>query len=195
VSARVNGGQVEPWRGRGYRAADLVRLPGLVSWCRLPLAVAFPLAYSHGGHAVALLAAAALTDVIDGWLARRLHQETSTGALLDGVMDKLFAVTVIGTLVLTSTLSWLEVLLLGARELGEGMLIVLALWLRPRPTTSPRSAGLLGKLATGLQFATIGFVVLRRGPRRLAAWATGVCGTLAVAAYFHTEFASVRKSP
>ena len=39
--------------------------------------------------------AAALTDAIDGFLARRLHQETEFGAALDPLADKLIGLTVL----------------------------------------------------------------------------------------------------
>ncbi len=38
---------------------------------------------------------ASLTDFFDGWLARRLHQESAYGAMLDPIADKLLTATVI----------------------------------------------------------------------------------------------------
>jgi len=40
------------------------------------------------GLALGLLLTAALTDALDGWLARRLQLETPLGALLDPIADK-----------------------------------------------------------------------------------------------------------
>jgi cardiolipin synthase len=178
-----------------YRARDLLRAPGLISWCRLPLAALFPFVFRNPAYAIGLLVAAALSDVLDGWVARRFHQQTAVGALLDGAMDKLFAMTALATLVLASSLSLVEALVLSTREIGEGLLIALALWLRPRSTASSRSAVGLGKLATVLQFTAILVVLLRRGPRTACVVAAGGTGALAVATYFRREFAPRPESP
>ena len=50
---------------------------------------------ADAGHwlAALLFAAAAVTDWLDGYLARRLNQTTPFGAFLDPVADKLIVVT------------------------------------------------------------------------------------------------------
>jgi phosphatidylglycerophosphate synthase len=173
-----------------YRARDLVRVPGLLSLCRLPLAVVFPLCVGRPAQALGVLAAAAASDVLDGWYARRFHEETRTGALLDGVMDKVFVLTVLGTLVAVRSITIVEVMLLGARELGELALIATALVLRPRPLGSHRSATLLGKLATALQFATVVLVIVHAPYLGVAVGVTAACGALAAAAYWRGEWAA-----
>jgi phosphatidylglycerophosphate synthase len=49
--------------------------------------------------AFATVGVALLTDVLDGWLARRSRQVTEFGRALDPVADKIFAVGVLGALV------------------------------------------------------------------------------------------------
>lgn len=139
-------------------------------------------------HAIVVLAASGLSDILDGWYARRFHQETATGAALDGVMDKLFALSVLATLVLSRTLSLFEAFVLSAREIGEALLLCVAVFLRPRKADSARSANRLGKLATVLQFTSVIVVILDRGPRALCVYATGTCGALAAIAYGWREF-------
>jgi phosphatidylglycerophosphate synthase len=41
-----------------------------------------------------VLLLAGITDVLDGWVARRWGLVTATGAALDGITDKLFALVV-----------------------------------------------------------------------------------------------------
>ena len=48
--------------------------------------------------ALTLYVAAALTDLIDGWLARRLRQSSAFGAQLDAIVDNLFSVAILGFL-------------------------------------------------------------------------------------------------
>jgi phosphatidylglycerophosphate synthase len=50
--------------------------------------------------ALALYVLAALTDLVDGWLARRLHQSSEFGAQLDAVVDNLFSLAILGFLAL-----------------------------------------------------------------------------------------------
>ncbi|HEX8794917.1 MAG TPA: CDP-alcohol phosphatidyltransferase family protein [Polyangiaceae bacterium] len=175
-----------------YRARDLVRVPGLLSLCRLPLAAVFPFCVGRPALALGVLAAAAASDVLDGWYARRFHQETRTGALLDGVMDKVFVLTVLGTLLVTRSITIIQILLLGARELGELALIATALVLRPRPLGSHRSASFLGKLATVLQFATVVLVIVRAPYVSVAVAVTAACGALAAGAYWRSEWTAPR---
>lgn len=77
--------------------------------------------------ALALFAAAALTDFLDGWLARRLGQESRLGAVLDPIADKAMVATALALLLWVSPLApWLalpaavilfrEVLVSGLRE-------------------------------------------------------------------------------
>jgi phosphatidylglycerophosphate synthase len=172
-----------------YSARDALRLPGLLSLSRLPLAASFPFVFRSSTDAVAVLSLAAVSDVLDGWLARRLGQQTATGAVLDGLMDKLLASVVLLTLVLGRELSVAEAVVLSSREVGELGLVVWALALRPRRAPAPHPANLLGKLATTLQFLTILAVVLRRGPRALLVLSTGLCGAAAVVAYGIRELA------
>jgi CDP-diacylglycerol--glycerol-3-phosphate 3-phosphatidyltransferase len=50
--------------------------------------------------ALGLYVVAALTDLVDGWLARRFQQSSAFGAQLDAVVDNLFSVAILGFLAL-----------------------------------------------------------------------------------------------
>src|SRR5262249_51569745 len=82
-----------------FSPKELLLPPNLVSALRLPLALLFPFAARSKGQALAVLALAGLTDVLDGWLAREKRQVTPTGAVLDPIADKAFALSVVGTLI------------------------------------------------------------------------------------------------
>jgi phosphatidylglycerophosphate synthase len=56
--------------------------------------------------------------MLDGYFARRLNQATPTGAVVDGVLDKLFAAVVVGALLAQGQRSAFAALLLATRELG-----------------------------------------------------------------------------
>ncbi len=167
-------------------SADLVRPPGLLSLSRLPLAVAFVPAAGRPPWAIATLAAAGISDVLDGWVARRLHQESADGAVLDGVMDKVFAATVLVTLIARGAFSPEEVFALGAREIGEAPLVARAM-LRGDLRAGEHGANALGKVTTVLQFTSAVLVLMNARPRGAFIAATGVFGALAAVSYWKRE--------
>lgn len=179
-----------------YRARDLLLFPNLLSAARVPLAVAFPLVVSHRGAALGVLAAAALTDVLDGFLARRWHQATPLGALVDGITDKVFGVSLLGTLVGSHLLSPVLALLLATRELGE---LPLALRLlsskRARRVELDRKANVFGKVATGLEFGTVVAALMGTPHLTILVGVTAVIGGVAAATYWMREIRAARAKP
>lgn len=73
------------------RRSDLTTLPNLVSLARI-VGVLVSVALYLTGHRLASVTIgllACLTDHLDGYLARRLHQETALGAMLDQAADSI----------------------------------------------------------------------------------------------------------
>lgn len=69
--------------------AALRQLPNALSLARLlagPVLIALA-AFQHEGAFSILLVAALITDILDGWLARRLRLQSQLGALLDSAGD------------------------------------------------------------------------------------------------------------
>jgi phosphatidylglycerophosphate synthase len=171
-------------------ARDALRVPNLISALRLPLAVAFPFAVHRPAWALAIMAAAALTDVVDGYVARRFHQVTALGTVVDGVTDKLFATTVVVTLVVSRHLSTMGTLCLLAREILELPLVFWSLWSRAHRNYRKEltSANVLGKGATVLLFLAVAAVLLPDSVARPfelpLVCACGVIGALAAASYW-----------
>lgn len=89
-------------------------VPNLLSGARLALAGVFPFL-----AAVArpwALGAAGLSDLLDGWIARRFRATSWVGGLLDAVADKAFVAAALGTRVVEGHLTWAEAGLLVARD-------------------------------------------------------------------------------
>ncbi|MBK7582724.1 MAG: CDP-alcohol phosphatidyltransferase family protein [Myxococcales bacterium] len=169
-----------------YRAKDLLLVPSLLSLTRVPLAVGFVLALNHPWLELAILAAAGATDVLDGFWARRHGQVTATGAVVDPITDKLFVLTVVGSLIATSRLTPGSVLLLATREIAEAPLV--AWWAlsqaKRRARVEQPMANVPGKLATVLQFITIGMAMFRAPYTAEMIWVTAVAGALAALSYW-----------
>jgi cardiolipin synthase (CMP-forming) len=130
--------------------------------------------------AVGILAAAGLSDWLDGKLARMLNQTSRLGQLLDPAADRLYiAATLIG-LAVRAIIPWWLVGLLAARELAVGA----ALWLlRQQTGYAALQVSLVGKAATlCLMYA---FPLLLLGAHawdaatavRVLGWAFAIWGT------------------
>jgi phosphatidylglycerophosphate synthase len=179
-----------------YHARDLVRVPGLLSLSRIPLAIAFPFVVGRPTLALGVLIGAGLTDLLDGWVARRFHQVTATGAALDPVTDKLFVLTVAITLVATRQLSPLSLLLLSTREAFELPLVLwLALRRARRMRDEPPSTNIAGKVVTALQFATVSVTVVHAPHESLWVGATAMAGAVTALSYWRRALRSLDRTP
>ena len=161
-------------------------LADLVTALRLPLAVAFPLTESHGWQ-LAIVAAAAATDFLDGRLARWLGPSRA-GAVLDPVADKLFMLAAFLTVARHGLLSWWEIVLVLSRDIMAG-LGALGAWLRGRPLALPARAG--GKAVTVCQLLTLVAYIAESPLVRPLAWATAAISVYAIWDYGRVAARSV----
>jgi CDP-diacylglycerol--glycerol-3-phosphate 3-phosphatidyltransferase len=115
----------------------------------------------RGGAATAafvLFVLAALTDYLDGYLARRWRVTTTLGSFLDTTADKLLVSGVLVALVEVGRASaWITVLIVG-REL-----VILGLKGATAADGTVIAPSLLGKLKTTVQFVAIGLAIVRPG--------------------------------
>jgi cardiolipin synthase len=163
-------------------------VPNVLSLTRVPLAGLFPFTVNRPIAALAVLAAAGVSDVLDGWWARSRGQVTTVGAVLDPITDKLFVGAVVVTLVVTGRLGPVAVLCLTTREIGEAPLVA---WLALSPAMRAHrakhaGANLLGKLVTLLQFAcvTVAIAQPKWNVQRGLLAASAVFGVLSAVSYW-----------
>jgi len=174
-------------------ASELVRAPTLLSLARVPLGLAFVVVADEPAAALSVIAASGLTDVLDGWTARRTGHVTSVGAIVDPLTDKWFVACVIGALVAHGKLPPLGVAALMTRELAELPLAVHELHKRAEgaPHLEHPMAVRAGKIATALQFASITAAVLdARALRDVLLGATAIAGVVAGLAYWKRSMAA-----
>jgi CDP-diacylglycerol---glycerol-3-phosphate 3-phosphatidyltransferase len=108
------------WREIGQ---DSLNLPNLLTLTRILLIPVFVVLFVTPDPNRSLLAAivfvvAAVTDMLDGYLARRSGQVTKLGKLLDPIADKLLVLSALILLVNVDRVSALVAILIIARELG-----------------------------------------------------------------------------
>jgi cardiolipin synthase len=112
--------------------------------------------YDHYDWALGVLIAAALSDLLDGVLARYLNQKTELGAYLDPIADKLLLSSSFLLLAMKhKVVWWLTILVLGRDLLMliTAAAILLVVGYRPFPPS------LYGKSTTGVQIIFIFLVV------------------------------------
>lgn len=163
-------------------AADLRRLPNLLSLSRLLLAVLFIPA--ERAARIALICLAGVTDFLDGWLARRTHTATRWGALVDPVADRVFVLVAIVTYVLNGALSVAELLLFLSRDIATALGFFVAR-IAPRLRVVEFKARVPGKIVTVLQLVTLIALAAAAQPMTPFIAAVAVASALAIADYAH----------
>jgi cardiolipin synthase len=128
-------------------------LPNLFTLARLLLApvIVSDILHRRAFAALCLLAIAAATDVIDGYLARHFGAATAAGAFLDPIADKLLLTGVYLALALAGSVPWWLVGVIFARDLfilASAAVALLATKLRAFPPS------VWGKASTFLQILT-----------------------------------------
>jgi len=106
--------------------------PNAVTTVRLaliPVYVWLLFSTSHQLAAGLLLGALGITDWIDGYLARRLHQVTTLGKILDPVADRALVFTAVITVALYGAVPWWFAIATLAREVVVTLAVLLLAWL------------------------------------------------------------------
>ena len=122
-------------------------LPNLLSLLRLagvPLFLWLVLGPEEDAWALVVLMVSGVTDFLDGWLARKLDQQSVLGQILDPVADRLYILAVVVGLALRDIIPWWLALSLPLRDLLLWALVPL---LRTRGY-SALPVHFLGKAAT-----------------------------------------------
>ena len=143
----------EDTEARPIKADDpgFLTLSNLLSLSRVPLGVAF-IAVADPMLMAMLVAVAAATDVLDGFIARVSGTVSHIGLLLDPLCDKLFVLLALSAFLAGSSLDWASFLILILRDIFTtgcyflGRLVSLIVPFRPRWP---------GKIATGLQLLVL----------------------------------------
>ena len=97
-------------------------IPNVLTMIRLLLVPVFVIVYFRTAAepkyaALAVFAAASLTDMLDGFLARKLNQITDFGKLFDPLADKLMVLTALVCQALTGVFPWAAVIVVACKEL------------------------------------------------------------------------------
>ncbi|WP_024303714.1 CDP-diacylglycerol--glycerol-3-phosphate 3-phosphatidyltransferase [Pseudogulbenkiania sp. MAI-1] len=145
-------------------------LPIFLTWLRVALIPIFVaifflpdtmlLAHMRNITGAVIFALAAVTDWLDGYLARKLGQTSAFGAFLDPVADKLIvAASLILLVQLSRTEGWMAMIIIG-REIA---ISALREWMAEMGTRKSVAVAYIGKLKTAAQMVAI-LLLLYAGP-------------------------------
>lgn len=118
-----------------------------------------PWSWTHQAAAMVFLAAA-LTDWLDGWVARRYNQTSSFGAFLDPVADKLMVAVALVLLVQSEPNRWVAIV--AAVIIGREISIsALREWMAELGKRAHVTVGNVGKIKTILQMTALTMLLWR----------------------------------
>jgi phosphatidylglycerophosphate synthase len=143
-------------------------VPNILSTFRLVLAFLFPFAPEHTW--TWLIIGGGGSDALDGWIARRWHVQSRTGAILDAVADKLFVLSALLTIAATGKFPLSLIPLLLARDLLVAGTAVYATVIGAWESFNRMDVRWPGKLATAGQFFLLLTAVLCGEKISLALW-------------------------
>jgi CDP-diacylglycerol--glycerol-3-phosphate 3-phosphatidyltransferase/cardiolipin synthase len=137
-------------------------IPNLLTWARILLIPLFVSVFflPDGGLkpqqqnflATIFFVVAAITDGIDGWLARKLGQMTAFGAFLDPVADKLMVAAALVVLLKLGRVDAVVAIIIIGREIT---ISALREWMASIGAAKSVAVSFLGKLKTAAQMIAI----------------------------------------
>lgn len=172
--------------GKGAGQSQAWNLPNILTYGRILAVPVVAGLLMYGGvgarwMALAIYIAAAITDFLDGYLARRWQQQSSLGRMLDPIADKVLVAVVLLVLcseqILDGGHRWAAVVILSREVLVSGLREYLGELRVSVPVTR------IAKWKTTAQFLAIGFLIAGPAGDRLVPYVTEVgIGLLWVAA-------------
>ncbi|KAJ9150662.1 Cardiolipin synthetase [Pleurostoma richardsiae] len=117
---------------------NIYTVPNMLTVSRLIAApfVGYCILHDHHAWALGLFAYAGITDLLDGWMARRWNMKTVVGTVIDPMADKTLMTVLTITLAIKGGLPmWLAAVILG-RDAGLGIAAIYYRWISlPPPKT------------------------------------------------------------
>ena len=145
-------------------------IPNSLTYLRLALIPVFLIVFYLPFHYSRIVAAflfliAAITDWLDGFLARQLHQTSAFGAFLDPVADKLMVATALILIVSQYPTPWVVVpgIVIVCREI---LISALREWMAELGERAVVNVSMIGKFKTAVQM--IALLILISQPTKMS---------------------------
>ena len=167
-----------------------LNLPNLLTWLRImliPLFVGifyFEKSWVSGSNqnlvATIIFTAAAITDWLDGWLARKLNQTSAFGAFLDPVADKLMVAAALVILIQLKRVDAIIALIIIGREIA---ISALREWMAGSSRAKSLAVAFVGKVKTASQMLAIPLLLYHDplgtfNPQQVGTWLIYIAAAL-----------------
>ena len=146
-------------------------LPNILTLLRIAMIPVFIVVYYlpwewHHVVSAAIFALAALTDWVDGYLARKWNQVTPLGAFLDPVADKLIVVAALVLLLEVHSTPWfaLPAIVIIGREI---VISALREWMSELGDRGSVAVSMMGKIKTWVQMVAVAILLLAKPEQEL----------------------------
>ncbi len=174
-----------------------LNVPILLTWLRIltiPLVIGVfyvPEVWLSSGHqnliATSLFIAAAITDWLDGYLARRLNQTSAFGAFLDPVADKLMIAAALIVLVWLQRVDAVIAVVIIGREIAVS---AMREWMAKIGQSKSVAVNFLGKIKTISQMIAVPLLLYSDPigilkPQRVGTWLIYLAAILTLASMFY----------
>lgn len=159
-----------------------MNIPNLLTLSRfvmIPLFLALYF-YDHPVIALFVVLLAGLTDLLDGYIARRSGQITQTGIMLDPLADKLMMLSIVAALLIGGDIPWSAAVTMAIREVG--MIASSAFFHFRGMRTVP--ANVFGKVTTFVYYLAILLLFLDLQGGVLTLWCAIVLSFVTTGVYF-----------
>ena len=174
-----------------------LNVPNLLTWLRIltiPLVIGVfyvPGVWLSSWHqnliATSLFIAAAITDWLDGYLARRLNQTSAFGAFLDPVADKLMIAAALIVLVWLQRVDAIIAVVIIGREIAVS---AMREWMAKIGQSKSVAVNFLGKIKTISQMIAVPMLLYNErigvlSPQRVGTWLIYVAAILTLLSMFY----------
>ena len=174
-----------------------LNVPNLLTWLRIltiPLVIGVfyvPGVWLSSWHqnliATSLFIAAAITDWLDGYLARRLNQMSAFGAFLDPVADKLMIAAALIMLVWLQRVDAIIAVVIIGREIAVS---ALREWMAKIGQSKSVAVNFLGKIKTISQMIAVPLLLYNErigvlSPQRVGTWLIYLAAILTLVSMFY----------
>jgi CDP-diacylglycerol--glycerol-3-phosphate 3-phosphatidyltransferase len=166
--------------------APLTQLPNALTLARLALIPVFVALMIDAGDSPSwpagiVFGVAGVTDQIDGFLARRWRVESRFGKIADPLADRLMIDAAVILLVAYGRLPWVGLVVIGVRDL-----LLLVGWRVLAPSGIDLDVNVVGKAATWVLYAAIGFRIVTHDSTSWPLWLfwIGVVGAVVAALFY-----------
>ena len=163
----------------GRRDPGFLTVSNLLSLARIPLGVTF-LAVSEPRTLALIVGAGALTDLLDGFVARVTNTRTEIGALLDPFCDRIFVLLALVSFLPGGHIDWAGFVILILRDLFTGGVFIVT---KLAGEQLPFHSRFGGRVTTALQVAALFTVIFAPTYVKLPIFLVGISSVYAIVDY------------